>query len=365
MRFLILALLTTASILAQDAKDLSEAYEKGRQMELPESKEREQALLKRPRNFLDRTRLIAFYTHSDKVDETMAIEGRRKHLLWFAQRKPDSWLWSQRSYGTAVYESGRLADPEGFATIREVWLEHLSKKRVKESIRDNAASFLELGDRETVMRLIREKRNSRHLGTYFALILLGVTARDFSTGEPVAADPKIRMTPLAQQIRTELEQSSNSELIGGAGFWLSRDGAMLWNRGYTDWDYSILAKSLLAKARCLDPKKLSWFMANPELPKPGEQRGLGLVRVGGSSMAKKVVWKALPEVPVHLRSIKGTVSMDVAVGSDGRVAKAVVISGPSELHEISIKAVEKWVYKQTSVGGIPVAVLTKIHMRYK
>ena len=334
-------------------------------MELSESKEREQALLKRPRNLLDRTRLIAFYTHSDKIDETTAIEGRRKHLLWLAQRKPDSFLWDRRSYGMAVYESGRLADPEGFAAIREVWLEHLSKKRVKEPIRNNAARFLELGDRETATRLIRELRNSWRLGAHFAKILLGVTARDFSTDAPVAADPKMRETPLAQQIRTELEQSSNSELIGGAGYSLSFNGAVLWNRGYRDWDYSFLAKSLLDKARRLDPKKLSWFMANPELPKPGEQRAWTVVRMGGSAMTKKAVRKVIPEVPVHLRSIKGTVSMDLAVGSDGRVAKAVVTSGPPELHEISIKAVEQWVYKQTLYRGSPAIVRTQIEFHYK
>lgn len=82
-------------------------------------------------------------------------------------------------------------------------------------------------------------------------------------------------------------------------------------------------------------------------------------------MTKKAVHKVIPEVPAHLRSIKGTVSMNVAVGEDGHVMKAVVTSGPPELYEISIKAVEQWVYKPTLFNGTPVVVRTKFDIRYK
>lgn len=207
--------------------------------------------------------------------------------------------------------------------------------------------------------------SSRYLGTTFALTLLGVTARDFDTGEPLAADPGVRGSDLGKQIMLELEQASDPQLVGGAGSWLSRDGAMLWNKGYRDWDYSQFAKSLLAQARTLEPTLLDWFVANPELPKAGEVRGLGQVRVGGAVMSDKIVHLVKPDVPVALAGIKGTVSLNIAVGEDGRVLKAVPTGGPKELYEIWVNAVEQWVYTPTTINGTPVVVLSAVDLKFQ
>jgi hypothetical protein len=146
----VLAALACVCLRAQDPKEYSTAYQEGRRMDPAESRKREQKLLKHPDDMLDLTRLIAFYTFSEGVENSEAIAGRRKHLLWLAQERPDSWLWSQRAYGMAIYKTGgRLADPEGFSEIREVWLKHLSAQAVSDKVRDNAASFLQLGDRGT------------------------------------------------------------------------------------------------------------------------------------------------------------------------------------------------------------------------
>jgi hypothetical protein len=360
----LLAVIVT-SLAAQDAKEYSAAYQDGRSLSRSAALEVEQKLSKRPTDLIVRTRLIAFYTLSNEIEPTEAIPARRKHLLWLAQEHPDSWLWSQRSYGTAVYmKGGRLPDAEGFQDIRNVWLKHLSSKSDSKII-ENAASFLQLGDRQTALALIRQMHNSRYLGTTFALTLLGVTARDFDTGEPLAADPGARDSELGKQIMLELEQAADPQLVGGAGFWLSRDGAMLWIKGYRDWDYSQLAKSLLARARTLEPTRLDWFFANPELPKADEVRGLGQIRVGGAAMSDKIVHLVKPDVPASLAGIKGTVSLNIAVGEDGRVLKAIPTSGPKELYEISVSAVEQWVYKQTTINGTPVVVLSSVDLKFQ
>jgi hypothetical protein len=365
MRIAVFFSLLSACLLGQSAKDFADAFSEGRRMDLEESRKREQSVTKHPSEMLDRTRLIAFYTFSDKVPEAEAIAARRRHLLWFAQEKPDSWLWGQRSYATAVYVSGpRLADPDGFRAIRDAWLTHLAAKNLSPAVRDNAASFLQVGDRETATRLIRGMQNPRYLGTNFALILLGVTSRDFDNGEPLAADPSERQTPFAQAVVAELERSSDPQLVGGAGFWLSRDGAILWNRGYMAWDYSPLAKELLAKARALEPTRLDWFFSNPELPKPGEVRGIGQVRVGGAVIAQNAVKIVKPDVPPELKSLKGSVGLNIAIGFDGRVLKAIPTSGPAPLYDLSVMAVEQWVYKPTSVGGKPVIVLSSVELDF-
>src|SRR4026207_1126364 len=79
--------------------------------------------------------------------------------------------------------------------------------------------------------LIRDMKNPRYLGTQYALLLLGVTARDYDTGLPLACDASWRETPLAEKALAELQSSSAPQLIGGAGFWLARDGGMLWSQG--------------------------------------------------------------------------------------------------------------------------------------
>ena len=214
------AVMSTA--LAQDAREFSDAYQQGRKLSAKDASKIEAKLESKPGNVLDRVRLVAFYTVAPEAPvPEEAIKARRRHLLWMAEHEPESWLWSQRSYGSAVYLKGhRLADPDGYNAIRDIWLKQLSRQPNSEKIRANAASFLELADRETALRLTREMKNPRYLGTQYALLLLGVTARDYDTGMPLACDASWRETPLAQKALAELQSSSDPQLIGGAGFWL-------------------------------------------------------------------------------------------------------------------------------------------------
>lgn len=249
----------------------------------------EAKLSSKPEDIPGHIRLIAFYTFAPEAPAPQkSVIGRRKHLLWMAEHEPESWLWSQRSYAAAVYVKGdRLADPDGFTAIREQWLEHLSRDPSNQKIRANAASFLALGDPETAIRLIREMRNPRYLGTEYALLLLGVTARDYDSGIPVFSDDAVCRSELAAHALAELNNSSDPDFIGGAGFWLARDGAILWSQGKLDWDYSSVAKNLLKRARELEPNRIDWLVANPELPRSGEQRPLMAVRIGGAAMKTK------------------------------------------------------------------------------
>lgn len=156
-----------SAALAQDAREFSDAYQQGRKLSVQDASKIETKLEAKPGNVLDRVRLVAFYTVApDAPAPEEAIKARRRHLLWMAEHEPESWLWSQRSYGSAVYVKGdRLADPDGFNAIRDIWLKNLSRQPNNEKIRANAASFLELGDRETALRLTRDMKNPRYLGT--------------------------------------------------------------------------------------------------------------------------------------------------------------------------------------------------------
>jgi Gram-negative bacterial TonB protein C-terminal len=360
------ALFIVLSASAQDSRELADAYEQGRKLNASEAAKLENKLAKKPQDTLDRIRLIAFYTLAPEspAPET-AIVARRKHLLWMAEHQPDSRFWSQWPYGSAVYVKGdRLADAEGFNAIRDQWLKHLSSGPANEKIRANAVGFLELGDRETALRLTREMHNPRYLGTQYALLLLGVTARDYDTGIPLFSDPMVRQGPLASEALSELQNSSDAQLIGGAGFWLARDGAILWSQKKLEWDYSSLAKNLLDRARALEPDRLDWFMANPELPQPGERRPIMTVRVGGAVMGSRSLRTVQPNVPDHLRGIRGTVLLEVAIDGNGKVMRAVAKGGPPELYAVSIQAVEQWQYKPTTISGSPALVITSVEINY-
>jgi hypothetical protein len=361
------AFVTVLPVSAQNDRELSDAYEQGRKLPASEATKLESKLAKKPGDILDRVRLISFYTLApESPAPEVAVVARRTHLLWMAEHQPESWLWNQRSYGSAVYVKGdRLADPEGFDAIRHKWLEHLSNDPANERIRANAAAFLQVGDDETALRLIREMRNPRYLGTEYASLLLGVTARDHATGIALFSDPTVREGPLAAQALSELQNSSDAQLIGGAGVWLARDGAVLWSGKKLEWDYSPLAKTLLIRARALEPDRLDWFVANPELPQPGERRAMMTVRVGGTAMGSKRLRTVQPNVPEQLRGLRGTVLLEMAIDGDGRVIRAVAKTGPPELYAISVEAVERWLYKPTTIGGSPVIVLSEVDMNYQ
>jgi hypothetical protein len=369
-RFAIVATLAFAiasTAPAQTDHELSAAYEQGRKLTAKDAAKIDNKLQSKSDNIPDRIRLIAFYTLSSEAPAPEeSVKGRRQHLSWMAEHAPESWLWSQRSYGAAIYLSGdRLADPDGFKEVHDIWLGQLSHHPSNETIRANAASFLELGDRETALQLIRGMHNPRYLGTQYALLLLGVTARDYDTGVPLASDPAVRSSPLAQSALAELQNSSDPQLFGGAGFWLARDGGILWSQGKIDWDYSPLAKSLLARAQMIEPNRLDWFVANPSLPQPGEKRAMMSIRTVGAAAESMRLRFVKPEVPESLSGFRGTVSLDVAIGTDGKVIRAIAKSGPPELYAISAKAVEQWKYKPVTVGGNPVIVMTQVEVDYK
>ena len=364
---ILFAMAAVLSASAQYAREFMDAHQRGRNLSATDATTLENEVVAQPGNILDRVELVAFYTlapQSPAPEE--ALKARRRHLLWMAEHEPESGLWSQPSYGSAVYVEGdRLADPEGFKAIRDQWLKHLSNGPTNEKIRANAASFLELGDPETAVRLIREMGNSRYLGTEYALLLLGVTARDYNAGTPIFSDSNIRKGPLAEQALIELQNSTDPALIGGAGFWLARDGAILWSQKKLDWDYSSLAKNLLQRAQALEPNRLDWRVANPALPQPGERRALMTIRVGGKVMGSKLTHQVLPRVPSGLRGARGSVVLDVAIDGDGKVIRALPQSGPTELYAISVGAVEQWEYKPTTLNGDPVIVITEVVINYQ
>jgi len=61
--------------------------------------------------------------------------------------------------------------------------------------------------------------------------------------------------------------------------------------------------------------------------------------------------------------VGGTVTMEVTIGADGRVRKAVVIGGPEPLR-IAAEGVKDWRFEPPLVGGKPVDAIGRVDVTF-
>jgi protein TonB len=65
-----------------------------------------------------------------------------------------------------------------------------------------------------------------------------------------------------------------------------------------------------------------------------------------------------PEYPPLARAahVGGRVVVECVIDTDGRVARARIVSGKPLLNEAALAAVRQWLYRPTLLDGMPVAV---------
>lgn len=90
------------------------------------------------------------------------------------------------------------------------------------------------------------------------------------------------------------------------------------------------------------------------------------IRVGGNVQQADRTAAVAPSYPAEAKEkrIEGTVSLEILINKDGRVAHASLISGPPELVQASVDAVLQWVYKPTLLNGQPVEVVTTVDIKF-
>jgi protein TonB len=133
-----------------------------------------------------------------------------------------------------------------------------------------------------------------------------------------------------------------------------------------DLDYTVFLKPLMARAREANPLAMDLAGSGDSLP-PRGQRPPRLLRVGGDSAQQTLVQQQRPIYPdaAKHRGIMGTVRLSVLIGTSGAVEKIFPISGPRELRQCSVEAVEKWRYKPTSLNGRPARIVTTVDVTYQ
>jgi TonB family protein len=92
--------------------------------------------------------------------------------------------------------------------------------------------------------------------------------------------------------------------------------------------------------------------------------GAPRIRVGDGVMAGKLVHKVDPVYPPQVQTAHnhGAVLLDVLIAPDGSAAAVHLAQGDPAFAQSAIDAVKQWTYKPTTVGGIPVEVVTQVRV---
>ena len=86
-----------------------------------------------------------------------------------------------------------------------------------------------------------------------------------------------------------------------------------------------------------------------------------------SVTAGRLIHKVQPKYPKAARKahVEGTVVLCAEIRKDGKVANLRALSGPKELIDPSIKAVQQWISRPYLIDGEPVDVETDIRVNFR
>jgi protein TonB len=89
-----------------------------------------------------------------------------------------------------------------------------------------------------------------------------------------------------------------------------------------------------------------------------------VVNISAALATGMLLKKVAPAYPSFARNqgITGTVVLEALIGKDGHIRDLKVVSGPSELRDASLEAVQQWLYRPYLFNGQPVEVRTTINV---
>ena len=92
----------------------------------------------------------------------------------------------------------------------------------------------------------------------------------------------------------------------------------------------------------------------------------GPITVPGHAMQGNRISGPTPKYPKAAKEVKiqGTVLLNALIGKNGKVQQLKVVSGPKQLRQSALDAVNQWIYKPYLLNGDPVAVKTEIRVIY-
>jgi outer membrane biosynthesis protein TonB len=187
-------------------------------------------------------------------------------------------------------------------------------------------SYLEIDSPEEAERLtlgLIEKDRSflSLLGEIYGFSVLGVTARDYATGNAKTVSGDRAQSDFAKRALATLEASQEPDLTRAAAKVITEQGDRLRGSGRLSWDYESFSKRLLEKSS-----------GQPQR-----------IRVGGNVQAANLVKKVAPQYPPDAKAarIAGTVRFTVIVGIDGHIKDVQLVSGHPALIPAAKEAVQQ------------------------
>jgi TonB family protein len=140
------------------------------------------------------------------------------------------------------------------------------------------------------------------------------------------------------------------------------------------WDFAFKDKIIVDKPY-VPPATSASLTLSPEQPTStadNSQQGISKVarpmrvRIASGVTQGLLVRKVAPVYPLEAKQnrIQGTVFLAAVIGKDGRVENLRVLSGPKELVDAAVGAVQQWRYRPYVLNGEPVEVDTTVTVNF-
>jgi beta-lactamase regulating signal transducer with metallopeptidase domain len=260
--------------LQAQQKAMQDFHKAAHDMNRQQVAELEASLKKNPEDLDALRKLLRFYAPSSErvagekdkwapvcaqmLGEKECIEARRPHILWLIEHHPENDLagaWDARIFPTT---RDPLADPEGYAQAKKLWLEKTSLANASPVVFRNAAEFFEVADKSLAEKMLLRAQSidpkghwSSALGRLYALALAGS-----NSSMPLNAIRTVSMEDeragYAQGIRKKMSETTDANMLTAAAVYLVQARGSYTNQ--PDFDPVALARSYYERAVQLDPQ---------------------------------------------------------------------------------------------------------------
>jgi tetratricopeptide (TPR) repeat protein len=149
---IVAALLVFGVCALASAKDTAGQVLDGLQMDAGEAENLEAFLKRRPEDLVARTELLGYYSKGMFRDKAV-LKPRARHILWLIQNHPEAEV-----LGLPAGQIHAPSDQEGYAQVKEAWLEQLKNKPQDLAVLSHSAAFFLLGDRELAQKSLETGR---------------------------------------------------------------------------------------------------------------------------------------------------------------------------------------------------------------
>jgi hypothetical protein len=206
-------------------------------------------------------------TTTEGVPPDQLRTARRTLILWLIEHQPESKMFEEPF--SLLWVRGRIGDPEGFAQAARLWTEQAAGPGASAKAIANAALFFRATTPAQGFAILdaaapdhpQDPNLARARGILHIAVMLGVSGVGEGNNRiRLVTSGAKRALPAAAEAREAIEESKDAHLVGAAGDFLTRSGALEIPNDLTfgDDDAPTLAERWLRRARQLAPSDDEW-----------------------------------------------------------------------------------------------------------